>query len=41
MSAPSPYAARPWQQHYDYWVRPHLTYPGRPLADILTISAIE
>jgi len=41
VSASSPYAARPWQQHYDYWVRPHLTYPGRPLADILNISAIE
>ena len=21
----------PWLRHYDYWVRPHLTYPGRPL----------
>ena len=41
MTASSPYAAHPWQQHYDYWVRPHLTYPGRPLADILSISAIE
>ena len=28
----SPYAARPWLRHYDYWVRPHLSYPGRPLA---------
>ncbi len=37
----SPYAARPWLQHYDYWVRPSLTYPGRPLADILSISAVE
>jgi long-chain acyl-CoA synthetase len=37
----SPYAARPWLQHYDYWVRPHLSYPGRPLADILSITAVE
>jgi long-chain acyl-CoA synthetase len=39
--ASSPYAARPWLRHYDYWVRPHLSYPGRPLADILSISAVE
>ena len=37
----SPYAARPWLEHYDYWVRPHLSYPGRPLADILSITAVE
>jgi long-chain acyl-CoA synthetase len=37
----SPYAARPWQQHYDYWVRPHMTYPGRPLGDILAITAVQ
>ena len=41
MNAQSPYAARPWTRHYDYWVRQHLAYPGRPLADVLTISAIE
>src|SRR5207248_1350146 len=37
----SPYAARPWQKHYDYWVRSNLSYPGRPLADILSITAVE
>ncbi|HEV8345873.1 MAG TPA: long-chain fatty acid--CoA ligase [Vicinamibacterales bacterium] len=37
----SPYAARPWLKHYDYWVRPHLSYPGRPLGDILSLTAIE
>jgi long-chain acyl-CoA synthetase len=37
----SPYAARPWEKHYDYWVRPPLSYPGRPLADILNITAVE
>jgi len=37
----SPYAARPWLRHYDYWVRPHLSYPGRPLGDILNITAVE
>jgi long-chain acyl-CoA synthetase len=36
----SPYAARPWLTHYDYWVQPHLSYPGRPLADILNITAV-
>ena len=39
--ASSPYAARPWLRHYDYWVRSQLSYPGRPLADILALSAIE
>src|SRR5262249_25128373 len=37
----SRYAARPWQQHYDYWVRPSMTYPGRPLGDILSITAVH
>ncbi len=37
----SPYAARPWLKRYDYWVRTNLSYPGRPLADILSISAVE
>jgi long-chain acyl-CoA synthetase len=37
----SAYAARPWLRHYDYWVRPNLTYPGRSLSDVLNVSAIE
>ena len=37
----SPYAARPWLRHYDYWVRPHTTYPGRPLGDILAVTAVH
>ena len=37
----SPYAARPWLKHYDYWVRPHMTYPGRPLHEILATTAVE
>src|SRR5687767_8418495 len=37
----SPYAARPWLKHYDYWVRPHMTYPGRPLYEILSSTAVE
>jgi long-chain acyl-CoA synthetase len=37
----SPWAARPWTRHYDYWVRSGLSYPGRPLADILSITAVE
>ena len=37
----SPYAARPWLAHYDYWVRPHMNYPRRPLHEILRITAAE
>ena len=37
----SPYAARPWHNHYDYWVRPHMNYPRRPLHEILRITAVE
>jgi long-chain acyl-CoA synthetase len=37
---PSPYAARTWLSHYDYWVRPQITYPGRPLGDILAVTAV-
>ncbi|MDP9193375.1 MAG: long-chain fatty acid--CoA ligase [Acidobacteriota bacterium] len=37
----SPYAARPWEAHLDYWVRPHLNYPRRPLTDILRIAASD
>jgi long-chain acyl-CoA synthetase len=32
---------RPWLRHYDYWVPPSLTYPQRPLCDILDTSAID
>ena len=32
---------RPWYAHYDYWVRPHLNYPRRPLTDILRIAASD
>ena len=35
------YQARPWLKHYDYWVRSGLSYPGRPLADLLGLTAIE
>jgi long-chain acyl-CoA synthetase len=37
----SPYGARPWLRHYDYWVRPHMNYPRRPLHEILRIAAAE
>jgi len=37
----SPYAPRPWLNHYDYWVRPHMNYPRRPLHEILRITAVE
>jgi long-chain acyl-CoA synthetase len=41
VSTPSPYAAKPWLRHYDYWVRPHMSYPGRPLGDILSLAAVQ
>jgi long-chain acyl-CoA synthetase len=37
----SPYAARPWLRHYDYWVPPSLTYPGKPLTEILDLAAVD
>ena len=41
MSTHSAYAARPWLKHYDYWVRPQMTYPTRPLHEILSTTAAE
>ncbi|HEV7766480.1 MAG TPA: long-chain fatty acid--CoA ligase [Thermoanaerobaculia bacterium] len=38
MSKPS---SKPWEAHYDYWVRPHLNYPRRSLIDILRIAAAD
>jgi long-chain acyl-CoA synthetase len=32
---------KPWLRHYDYWVRPNLTYPEQPLSEILDTAAIE
>lgn len=32
---------KPWYQHFDYWVRPNLNYPRRPLTDILRIAASD
>jgi long-chain acyl-CoA synthetase len=32
---------RPWDRHYDYWVRPHLNYPRRSLIDVLRIAAAD
>jgi long-chain acyl-CoA synthetase len=39
--AASPYAARPWLKNYDYWTPPHMTYPGRPLCEILDTAAVD
>jgi long-chain acyl-CoA synthetase len=36
-----PYAAKPWKKHWDYWVRDGLTFPGRSLYDVLSITAVE
>ena len=41
MTTGTPSAARPWLRHYDYCVRSNLSYPGRPLSDVLNISALE
>ena len=41
MTPSSPYASRPWLEHYDYWVRPHLTYPRRALTEILDTAAVD
>ena len=38
--AASPYAAKPWLAHYDYWTRPHVNYPRRPLYEILRVTAV-
>jgi len=32
---------RPWLAHYDYWVPPSLTYPERPLWEILDAAYVE
>ncbi|HEY1304009.1 MAG TPA: long-chain fatty acid--CoA ligase [Vicinamibacterales bacterium] len=32
---------RPWLRHYDYWVPARMTYPGRPLSDILDAAFID
>ncbi len=37
----SVYAARPWLNHYNYWVPAHMNYPCRPLSEILRIAASE
>src|SRR5262249_11552869 len=37
----TPGAPPPWEARSAYWVRTKLTYPGRPLADVLSITAVE
>jgi long-chain acyl-CoA synthetase len=37
----TPATTRPWLRHYDYWVPPHLTYPARPLSEILDTTAVD
>jgi long-chain acyl-CoA synthetase len=32
---------RPWLRHYDYWVPARMTYPARPLSDILDAACID
>jgi long-chain acyl-CoA synthetase len=35
------YSSRPWLRHYDYWVPHHLSYPRRPLHEILDTAAVD
>jgi long-chain acyl-CoA synthetase len=37
----SGYSSRPWLRHYDYWVPHHLSYPRRPLHEILDTAAVD
>lgn len=37
----SAYGARPWLDHYNYWVPAHMNYPRRPLHEILRLAASE
>ncbi len=38
---PSPYDARPWLRHYDYWVPHHMAYPRRALHEILDAAVVD
>jgi long-chain acyl-CoA synthetase len=40
-SRTSPYTAKPWLDHYDYWVPRHINYPRRPLYEILRLTAVK
>jgi long-chain acyl-CoA synthetase len=37
----SPYSPRPWLKHYDHWVPHHMSYPRRPLHEILDTAAVD
>jgi long-chain acyl-CoA synthetase len=37
----SPYTAKPWLNHYNFWIPAHMNYPRRPLHEILKITACE
>ena len=37
----SHYSSRPWLRHYDYWVPHHMSYPRRPLHEILDTAAVD
>jgi long-chain acyl-CoA synthetase len=37
----SVYAAKPWLNHYNFWVPAHMNYPRRPLHEILRLTAAE
>jgi long-chain acyl-CoA synthetase len=37
----SPYLAKPWLKHYDFWVPPVLNYPRRPVYYMLQIAASQ
>ncbi|MFN0111978.1 MAG: long-chain-fatty-acid--CoA ligase [Blastocatellia bacterium] len=39
MNVDSPYAAKPWLKHYDFWVPAELNLPRQPLYQILQIAS--
>jgi long-chain acyl-CoA synthetase len=39
--ADSPYAAKPWLRHYDFWVPAQINAPNQPLYQILQIAGVS
>ena len=37
----SPYSARPWLKHYDYWVPSTINYPRCSLYEVMRTTAVE
>jgi long-chain acyl-CoA synthetase len=37
----SPYAEKPWLEHYDYWVPEQTNFPRQPLSQMLNLAAAQ